>query len=1796
MREHEAPREVSVNSIPTDEINLPEEESTLKYRFLQLFIDKSIKKFPNSVSLHIQSSYFQSTKLKNEFKAMFELMKCEMMMNPSFQNKFFIFRHRIAVESILLAMSDSNVKQGERVDPKRIYQVERLTLKLQKLQYLTASSILAFWRELLQREIDPQVLRQRGGEILRTGEHLQLALDQINAADRENIKFLLGYCIFQKMVMSNESEAFAYFERAQNIMIRQTQVKKSGKGRSGSSIGKSVNGETPIFEVNERETYGDNTACAIVILSLSADSKGIIIHANDEVTRVLGYQRKNIIGCNVNIIQPKPFSGFHDRLLKRFLDSSKRTMINHSRQSFAKSAQDYLVPVQLLIKLYPMMTDKITVIGFIQALQKIDGLDGGSAKMESTVSSGLAQSYDTADQSLKYKIHHYIITDQDGNIQCVSEGLSRETGLNKRLFLGTDGFSTTFNIKKLFHVNFQLDESEEAMLNSPEGFETVLITDSVINDANVEFLAPEELEDMRRKKGSYAVNIMHRLIEVDANIPPVDYYRIVFLPPNVESIKQSKLSTQLKGGALSPNGSGAQKQLNSSAHEKSDGDSTGFNGSDPNNNFNNGSASISSTASGHSRSTGTSITMSKVIQEFKNSISRRQTPRHLIKMGRLLGLVIIATIAISCVDFNQKLLYVAESEDLCDVLSHSHQRHTQLIQLFMNIRSYVNLANSFEDKEYQSQNLTRIDRFQYIGYLIDKQSTFVRESHDLITQNRATFLSEELSKQEKRNENLYKLTQQMTVDSDVIPFRFAMNDYLNLILQLPNATENNLTMKASIIRGSPIVQQSLDAVNGTVKSYVPTLIQRDLYFMLTNGVRSLRVMNEEAVDYVRELTYDITENHFVGTFIVIMIIGLSVSSLSLALVVYQLMKTKKSKIEILNLIAMISLDDVKYAYDCCDHFIDRFENLDESLYTYQFDKRKNNDAQYKTTIEEGKADIKESQNALLLKEGARTSQELKLKQDLIKRGGTSNPKIAKGKQFDADTGNLVNHKDIDEDQNNASSQTLYSLLLKKNPMNYNEGISADEYYRRMYNFANDCMREQVLEVGTRKSDQVEKGKEGKQNIRGVDYDDSQEEEKESIGKKNKYNKNQGKESQIEKLKASAKIKKGKLGASKEEIIDRRQTVAKNRTQQKYLAKRFDVSNQSFFNEGSQDDINISQDHTHIIDDQDAEPIRGGVKGKHRHEEGLPTDTSFAVGGGHSERKEKNDSIEESSFTGNALNDESSGSKFTQLSLDQRKAMLIRPSRDDKKVFLRMILYNSASMLLFYVYFIYLYIFHEISLSKFENIQNFTPHIFDRYNSLFLSYELLREKIMNNRTAFSVLDLQVPEGQRHLMNGMEIDEYYHETSLETERDIQRMLLLSPSSIQPLLDLETTADSPNFCEATFGSIQIQGETGMLKMSRSEEKRLKKLRSEAYSLQIATVVAAIKAAQEGSVTTLQKLTEEKVNLESGDYDKRTVLHAACAAGQYQAVKYLLEAGVHPNSIDRWGATPFDDAHAFPEIIQILKDYGGKNGIKKAKNVTRGKMQLGDYQYKGYFSAYYGNITVLNDLRKLGWNVNGQDINGRTFLAVAASQGHLETVEFLINHGANMNIRDLRGNDALDDAMREGRSEVVKYLSDEALVKNYCFFYEDGLLDNGVKQVIGVLNKKFSDIQIAIKSANNYTQLLKLLVTPAQNSTKVQTGPIELFINVQELYLHKVTEEVTIALEETYAKYNKDYASVVEEVFFIFLAFQLFSLFFFRKRQVSALREDVMQTRGLLGLVPESFFKVHQNEVGNVIKIMQN
>ena len=61
---------------------------------------------------------------------------------------------------------------------------------------------------------------------------------------------------------------------------------------------------------------------------------------------------------------------------------------------------------------------------------------------------------------------------------------------------------------------------------------------------------------------------------------------------------------------------------------------------------------------------------------------------------------------------------------------------------------------------------------------------------------------------------------------------------------------------------------------------------------------------------------------------------------------------------------------------------------------------------------------------------------------------------------------------------------------------------------------------------------------------------------------------------------------------------------------------------------------------------------------------------------------------------------------------------------------------------------------------------------------------------------------------------------------------------------------------------------------------------------------------------------------------------------------------------------------------------------------------------------------------------HINFRDYDRRTALHVAASEGHLEMVTFLLDKGAQLNRSDRWGGSPLDDAMRHRHKEVASLL----------------------------------------------------------------------------------------------------------------------------------------------------------------------
>ena len=204
--------------------------------------------------------------------------------------------------------------------------------------------------------------------------------------------------------------------------------------------------------------------------------------------------------------------------------------------------------------------------------------------------------------------------------------------------------------------------------------------------------------------------------------------------------------------------------------------------------------------------------------------------------------------------------------------------------------------------------------------------------------------------------------------------------------------------------------------------------------------------------------------------------------------------------------------------------------------------------------------------------------------------------------------------------------------------------------------------------------------------------------------------------------------------------------------------------------------------------------------------------------------------------------------------------------------------------------------------------------------------------------------------------------------------------------------------------------------------KDQKKRDLTRKPYQSLLQTVIAACTSSASGDLETIMRLHVQGLDLNSGDYDRRTPLHLAAASGHMDIVKYLVENGAEASPHDRWGATPLNDAQD-PLIVEYLQNHGGERGTEQNEYLELPQVTVTDEQFRLYFAAFNGDVLLMQSLHVLGWKVNSYDYDGRTALGIAASEGHIDAVKYLISHGANPLHRDIRNNDALADARRENR-----------------------------------------------------------------------------------------------------------------------------------------------------------------------------
>ena len=163
--------------------------------------------------------------------------------------------------------------------------------------------------------------------------------------------------------------------------------------------------------------------------------------------------------------------------------------------------------------------------------------------------------------------------------------------------------------------------------------------------------------------------------------------------------------------------------------------------------------------------------------------------------------------------------------------------------------------------------------------------------------------------------------------------------------------------------------------------------------------------------------------------------------------------------------------------------------------------------------------------------------------------------------------------------------------------------------------------------------------------------------------------------------------------------------------------------------------------------------------------------------------------------------------------------------------------------------------------------------------------------------------------------------------------------------------------------------------------------------------------------------------------------LLHRAAALGQTEVVRFLLDSGADPNSLDAtptslwWyqeaGMTAIQRAAHWGQegVLQLLRQHGAAVTIHQA--------------------AYTGEVAMLRELLDEGADVNARDAEEQaTPLHWAALESRLEAVQLLLQRGAKIEATDKTGYTPLTtacaallgNAARTGvRQQVIEYLLEQ-------------------------------------------------------------------------------------------------------------------------------------------------------------------
>ena len=414
---------------------------------------------------------------------------------PSVEQEFSIYRYKSLIEEEIIE-EDSKNSETKGIDVNVIWHFQNSFVDFQAALENAVELHLEFWRELLENNPGIYKLQSLGSMITHSVEEIGERYKKLNDINPNHIKMLQSYGHFLKNIVNDDVEGQRVLEKA-DYVVKSSVVNKQ-------------------FIENDRLKYGENSNTCIITVSGNQNKMGTIKNLNNEITRILGFSKADLIGQNVNRIIPKYLAEIHDSLMRSYFETSESRVLGMERLVFPLTKKGYVVPCTLMIKILPDLTNGVRLVGFLNEVENENHFTKN------------------VDFESEEKVHYIVYSGDTGAIHGFTQSCKKDFGLPSSLIYGaaaTNDFTMDVIFPELLSQNIE-------DLKNPSGVVTVIDTSTLQQEY---LLAHTETEKSEYEEEQYEEEEMEEKRFRKTNVRAVIVEDSVYQNVNTRVLKFTEL-------------------------------------------------------------------------------------------------------------------------------------------------------------------------------------------------------------------------------------------------------------------------------------------------------------------------------------------------------------------------------------------------------------------------------------------------------------------------------------------------------------------------------------------------------------------------------------------------------------------------------------------------------------------------------------------------------------------------------------------------------------------------------------------------------------------------------------------------------------------------------------------------------------------------------------------------------------------------------------------------------------------------------------------------------------------------------------------------------------------------------------------------------------------------------------------------------------------------------------------------------------------------------------------------------